>query len=234
MSIGSFYFLLLSNGASGPIVKIHGFRAGVWELIIVDGGHHYPSGIKHGAGRGHGRQAHDTYMTWPYFRVVTCAGRGPWWWSSPWAHCDHNWLPGPGIHNTLHHQDLGPGVQKKEEQYQVYYHQQSPGHAQCHHLPLTICREATPCPLIGKCKSRWTFSYRSTESPEIPEKTMQPRREETEISHGCPKNLSTEIATFKEERWLNWFLSFSSFLQIKSNLLYKRWISFENKHHNKF
>ena len=46
-------------------------RSRVWQLITVDGGHHYPCGMKHGAGWGHGRLAHDT-----------------WGWSAPGAHCD--------------------------------------------------------------------------------------------------------------------------------------------------
>ena len=110
---------------------------------------HYPSDMKHGAGWGHGRQAHDSYMTWPYFCVVTCAGRGPWGWSSPWAHCDNTWLPDPGVHNILHHQDLGPGIQKEGNQHPVYTWPRP--------LPapsLTIHREATPCQLFRKCQSR--------------------------------------------------------------------------------
>ena len=41
---------------------------------------------------------HD--MTWPYFCVATCAGRGPWVWSTPWAPCDSTRLLGPGPWST--------------------------------------------------------------------------------------------------------------------------------------
>ena len=119
--------------------------------------------------------SHD--MTWPYFCVATCAGRGPRVWSAPWAPCDNTRLPGPGVRYVPHHEDLGPGVQEGE-QHPVYTWPRS--------VPspsLTIHREATPCQLFGKCQSRWISSYLSTVSPEIPERTMQPRRQETEISH---------------------------------------------------
>ena len=176
MSIWVFLLLLLRNGASGPVVKYPGLRAGVWELIIVDGD---PRGMKHGAGRGHGRQAHESWHghDLAVLCVATCAGRGPWGWSAPWAPCDNTRLPGPGVRSVLHHQDLGPGVQEGE-QHPVYTWPRS--------VPspsFTIHREATPCQLFGKCQSRWISSYLSTESPEIPERTMQPRRKENEISN---------------------------------------------------
>ena len=158
MSIRFFFFSLLRDGASGPVVKITGLSAGVWELIRVDGGHRYPSGMKHGAGRGHGRQVHDTYMTWPYFCVVTCPGT-------------HECGQHPGL-TILCYQALGSLTVSIIKTWALEYRmsessiQFTPGQSQCQHLPQQYTES----------------SYLSTESPEIPEKTMQPKRQKTEIS----------------------------------------------------